>query len=172
MDIKEMISVLSSHNIYIIFIIMFLESLNLTGIPSTIILPAIGILISLNNLSIIKILLLTIFASILGNIVFYFISYKFGSKIYDYLYNKFPKLQKCFDKAMNMSNKYGTKICLFGRLIPSIRSWISLVAGIFKVKLRDFLLYSSIGIFIWDILLILVGYLIPIKYYLMLKALS
>ena len=74
MDIKEMISVLSSHNIYIIFIIMFLESLNLTGIPSTIILPAIGILISLNNLSIIKILLLTIFASILGNIVFYFIS--------------------------------------------------------------------------------------------------
>ena len=164
MDIKEMISVLSSHNIYIIFIIMFLESLNLTGIPSTIILPAIGILISLNNLSIIKILLLTIFASILGNIVFYFISYKFGSKIYDYLYNKFPKLQKCFDKAMNMSNKYGTKICLFGRLIPSIRSWISLVAGIFKVKLRDFLLYYSIGIFIWDILLILVGYLIPIKY--------
>ena len=164
MDIKEMISVLSSHNIYIIFIIMFLESLNLTGIPSTIILPAIGILISLNNLSIIKILLLTIFASILGNIVFYFISYKFGSKIYDYLYNKFPKLQKCFDKAMNMSNKYGTKICLFGRLIPSIRSWISLVAGIFKVKLRDFILYSSIGIFIWDILLILVGYLIPIKY--------
>ena len=164
MDIKEMISVLSSHNIYIIFIIMFLESLNLTGIPSTIILPAIGILISLNNLSIRKILLLTIFASILGNIVFYFISYKFGSKIYDYLYNKFPKLQKCFDKAMNMSNKYGTKICLFGRLIPSIRSWISLVAGIFKVKLRDFLLYSSIGIFIWDILLILVGYLIPIKY--------
>ena len=164
MDIKEMISVLSSHNIYIIFIIMFLESLNLTGIPSTITLPAIGILISLNNLSIIKILLLTIFASILGNIVFYFISYKFGSKIYDYLYNKFPKLQKCFDKAMNMSNKYGTKICLFGRLIPSIRSWISLVAGIFKVKLRDFLLYSSIGIFIWDILLILVGYLIPIKY--------
>lgn len=164
MDIKEMISVLSSHNIYIIFIIMFLESLNLTGIPSTIILPAIGILISLNNLSIIKILLLTIFASILGNIVFYFISYKFGSKIYDYLYNKFPKLQKCFDKAMNMSNKYGTKICLFGRLIPSTRSWISLVAGIFKVKLRDFLLYSSIGIFIWDILLILVGYLIPIKY--------
>ena len=164
MDIKEMISLLSSHNIYIIFIIMFLESLNLTGIPSTIIFPAIGILISLNNLSIIKILLLTIFASILGNIVFYFISYKFGSKIYDYLYNKFPKLQKCFDKAMNMSNKYGTKICLFGRLIPSIRSWISLVAGIFKVKLRDFLLYSSIGIFIWDILLILVGYLIPIKY--------
>ena len=164
MDIKEMISVLSSHNIYIIFIIMFLESLNLTGIPSTIILPAIGILISLNNLSIIKILLLTIFASILGNIVFYVISYKFGSNIYDYLYNKFPKLQKCFDKAMNMSNKYGTKICLFGRLIPSIRSWISLVAGIFKVKLRDFLLYSSIGIFIWDILLILVGYLIPIKY--------
>ena len=164
MDIKEMISVLSSHNIYIIFIIMFLQSLNLTRIPSTIILPAIGILISLNNLSIIKILLLTIFASILGNIVFYFISYKFGSKIYDYLYNKFPKLQKCFDKAMNMSNKYGTKICLFGRLIPSIRSWISLVAGIFKVKLRDFLLYSSIGIFIWDILLILVGYLIPIKY--------
>ena len=159
-----MISVLSSHNIYIIFIIMFLESLNLTGIPSTIILPAIGILISLNNLSIIKILLLTIFASILGNIVFYFISYKFGSKIYDYLYNKFPKLQKCFDKAMNMSNKYGTKICLFGRLIPSIRSWISLVAGIFKVKLMDFILYSSIGIFIWDILLILVGYLIPIKY--------
>ena len=143
---------------------MFLESLNLSGIPSTILLPAIGIFITINNLNFFNVFLLTISASILGNILFYLIAYKFGSKIYDYLYNKFPKLQKCFDKAMNMSNKYGTKICLFGRLIPSIRSWISLVAGIFKVKLRDFLLYSSIGIFIWDILLILVGYLIPIKY--------
>ena len=143
---------------------MFLESLNLSGIPSTILLPAIGIFITINNLNFFNVFLLTISASILGNILFYLIAYKFGSKIYDYLYNKFPKLQKVFDKAMNMSNKYGTKICLFGRLIPSIRSWISLVAGIFKVKLRDFLLYSSIGIFIWDILLILVGYLIPIKY--------
>ena len=164
MNIEEVLSILNSHSIFIIFIIMFLESLNLSGIPSTILLPAIGIFITINNLNFFNVFLLTISASILGNILFYLIAYKFGSKIYDYLYNKFPKLQKCFDKAMNMSNKYGTKICLFGRLIPSIRSWISLVAGIFKVKLRDFLLYSSIGIFIWDILLILVGYLIPIKY--------
>ena len=164
MNIEEVLSILNSHSIFIIFIIMFLESLNLSGIPSTILLPAIGIFITINNLNFFNVFLLTISASILGNILFYLIAYKFGSKIYDYLYNKFPKLQKVFDKAMNMSNKYGTKICLFGRLIPSIRSWISLVAGIFKVKLRDFLLYSSIGIFIWDILLILVGYLIPIKY--------
>ena len=164
MNIEEVLSILSSHSIFIIFVIMFLESLNLSGIPSTILLPTIGIFITINNLNFFNVFLLTISASILGNIIFYLIAYKFGSKIYDYLYNKFPKLQKCFDKAMNMSNKYGTKICLFGRLIPSIRSWISLVAGIFKVKLRDFLLYSSIGIFIWDILLILVGYLIPIKY--------
>lgn len=164
MNIEEVLSILSSHSIFIIFVIMFLESLNLSGIPSTILLPTIGIFITINNLNFFNVFLLTISASILGNIIFYLIAYKFGSKIYDYLYNKFPKLQKVFDKAMNMSNKYGTKICLFGRLIPSIRSWISLVAGIFKVKLRDFLLYSSIGIFIWDILLILVGYLIPIKY--------
>ncbi|WP_195988211.1 VTT domain-containing protein [Clostridium sp. D53t1_180928_C8] len=164
MNIEEVLSILSNHSIFIIFIIMFLESLNLSGIPSTILLPSIGIFITINDLNFFNVFLLTISASILGNILFYLIAYKFGSKLYDYLYNKFPKLQKAFNKTMEISQKYGNKACLIGRFIPPVRSFISLIAGIFKIKFKEFFFYSSIGIFMWDLILILVGYLIPIPY--------
>ena len=65
---------------------------------------------------------------------------------------------------MAASEKYGNKACLIGRFIPPVRSFISLIAGIFKMKFKEFFLYSSIGICIWDLILILVGYLIPISY--------
>lgn len=164
MDINEVLSILNNYGILIIFIIMFLEGLNLTGIPSAVLLPSIGVFIDSNNFSFITSFLLAFLASILANLIFYFIAYKFGSKIFDYIYNKFPRLQKGLNKTINISEKYGAKACLIGRLIPTVRTCISLIAGVFKINLRDFILYSSIGIFIWDFVLIFLGYLIPISY--------
>lgn len=158
MDINELLATLNSYSVSIVFIIMFLEALNLTGLPAFVLFPAIGIFINTSGTNFVFAFLLILSASLLGNIIFYLLSYKFGGAIYDFLYRKFPRLQKALDKSMSISNKYGAKACLIGRLIPSVRTCVSLIAGTFKVKITDFFLYSSIGIFIWDFILVSAGY--------------
>ena len=67
-------------------------------------------------------------------------------------------MRKSLDKSMAVINKYGPKACFIGRLLPGARTFVSLVAGIFKVSFKDFLIYSSFGIAIWNFVLIFLGY--------------
>lgn len=152
-------------NIYgpiIIFWILYLESLGLSGVPATVIMPAIGFFIAESAYSFGYIFLIAVLAGITGNMTYYFIAYKMGDSLYDKIYNKFPKTQKPLDKAKALSKKYGKKACLVGRLIPGVRAFISLVFGIFRINPRDFTLYSLIGIIIWDFVTIFAGYFIAV----------
>ena len=155
----NLVEVFKSNILLIIFIIMFLEALNLTGIPGIVIMPAVGAFIRNSGHSFFIIFFISSLGSILGCILYFLVSSKFGDVIYNFFYNKFPSTQKALRKAKEKSEKYGAKICFIGRVIPSVRTFISLMAGIFQVKFKDYVIYSSIGILIWNFVLILLGYL-------------
>ena len=147
----NLIETLKANTLVIIFIIMFLEALNLTGIPAIVIMPAVGVFIKSSGHSF-------LLGSILGSITYYLVSSKFGDIIYNFFYNKFPSTQKSLRKAKETAEKYGAKMCLIGRMLPTIRTFISLMSGIFKVKFKDYIIYSSIGIFVWNLVLMSFGY--------------
>ena len=147
---------------FIIFLIMVLEGLNLTGIPAIVILPAVGILAAEGSAHIATILGITIFGSIVGNVLYYVIVRMIGARVYDFFYNKFKGLRKSLDKADKLVDRYGDKACCVGRLIPGARTVISLIAGTFRVSFWKFLLYSTVGIIIWDSVLVMAGYLFNI----------
>ena len=155
----NLLEILKANSLLIIFIIMFLEALNLTGIPAIVILPAVGVFIKNSGHSFLIIFFIASLGSIIGSIVYYLISSKFGDIIYSFFYNKFPKSQKPLNKVKEMAEKYGAKMCLIGRMTPSVRTLVSLISGIFKVKFKDYIIYSSIGILVWTFVLILLGYL-------------
>ena len=144
---------------FIIFVIMVLEGLNLTGIPAIVILPAVGILAAEGPAHIGTILGITILGSIIGNVIYYLIVRIIGGRVYDFFYNKFKGLRKSLDKADKLIEQYGDKACCIGRLIPGARTVISLIAGTFRVNFMKFILYSSVGIIIWDSVLVMAGYL-------------
>ena len=154
----KLTEVLKSNSLLIIFIIMFLEALNLTGIPALVIMPAIGVFIKTSGHSFLIVFFISSIASILGSIAYYLVSSKFGDVIYNFFFNKFPSTQKSLTKAKEIAKKYGTKMCLIGRMIPTVRTFISLMSGIFKIKFKDYIIYSSIGILVWNLVLISLGY--------------
>ncbi len=162
MHIQELLEKFNLYGPILIFWLLYLESLNLSGIPATVVMPAIGFFIAGSEYSFGYIYLIAVIAGIIGNLTYYFIAHKFGARIYHKVYNKFPKTQKSLDKATRLSEKHGKKACLIGRLIPGVRGFITLIWGIFRVNPREFAVYSLIGIIIWDFVAIFSGYFIAV----------
>lgn len=138
---------------------MYLEGLNLTGIPAIVLLPAIGVFSAKSSYSIMLVIGLAIIGSLFGNLTYYLIVRCVGRKIYDWVYKKFKGVRKSLDKAQVLSDKYGNGVCFIGRLIPGVRTVISLIAGTFKISPAVFIIYSALGISIWNLVLIYVGYI-------------
>lgn len=160
MGIENVIQYFSIYGIWLVFIIVFLEYLNLPGLPAGIIMPAAGILISTSDLSFTYALVVSVVAGLLGSIVLYYLGYFLGKPIVDKLYNKYPKMQGSIDKTFNYIDKYGNRGIFISRLIPVARTLISLAAGVFGTNILKFLMYSTVGITIWNFGFIFVGYVV------------
>ncbi len=68
------------------------------------------------------------------------------------------------DKASEWFDRHGKGAVFFGRLIPAVRTLISVPAGIAGMSMTKFLIYSTLGSLIWTALLALAGYLLESQY--------
>lgn len=159
-EIKLFIDYISKYGIIVLFVIVYLEYLNLPGLPSGIIMPAGGILIARSEMNFLNALSLTIIAGLLGSYTLYWIGYYFGNAMLDKCYNKYQKIRPAVDKTMYYIDRYGDKGILLSRLIPVARTLISLVAGTTRRNFAVFTLYSTIGIAGWNFAFIFTGYII------------
>ena len=159
MDIEYIIQTFQTYGLVFLFIIVFLEYLNLPGLPAGIIMPAAGVLIKAGDMNFIVALLVSVIAGLLGSYVLYGIGHYVGHPILDQLYNRFASLQKGLDKLTDYHERYGDKAVFIARLIPVARTLISLTAGVFSLKLSTFTVYSVAGITLWNTAYILAGYL-------------
>lgn len=157
-DINNILQYIVKYGYIFLAIIVFLEYLNLPGLPAGIIMPAAGILVKYDGLSFIYTLIVSVISGLLGSFALYALGYYFGKPILNKLQNKFPKSQKAIDKTYKYMGKYGNFGILIARVIPVARTLISLVAGTFNVEFIKFTLYSVIGITIWNFALIYSGY--------------
>lgn len=62
-----------------------------------------------------------------------------------------------FEHAQKLFNKYGEAITFVSRILPAIRTYISLPAGIAKMNLKKFILYTTLGSLIWTTALTYLG---------------
>jgi len=139
-----------------IFLLMLLESSSLP-IPSEVILPFSGYLVSIGKLNFWIIDIVSTIAGITGSLIDYYI----GVKGTDFLARR-RLLDKLFDKtrletAKKWSEKYGSFTVFFGRIIPGFRTLISFPAGALKMPMGKFLTYTTGGCLIWNTLLIYLG---------------
>lgn len=129
-------------------------------ISSEIVLPLSGAISKINSFSLPILILLSVVCGIIGSLFCFFIGKFFGNRCITYLTKTFPKSKKAFDASYNFFNKYGNKAVLFARLIPLCRTYISFISGILNQSLVSFILYSSIGILLWNSILISLGYVL------------
>lgn len=150
--------------------LMFLENV-FPPIPSELIMPAAGFAVSQNTQNIGG-LFLVIVAGTLGSVVgalpLYYLGTVFDEKRLLDLTNKYGKylLVKPSDVSYAQAwfDKYGLWVVFFGRMIPAIRSLISIPAGMNKMPMLPFLVLTAIGSAIWTTILAYAGYVLGANY--------
>lgn len=155
---QELVDYFNQYGLIVILGIMYLEGLNLTGIPALVLLPTMGVFANYSSYSFFMILGVSILGSMLGNITYYAVVKAVGPKIYNYFYNKFKGIRKSLDKTQELSEQHGNKVCLIGRIMPGARTVVTLLTATFGIEIKPFIIYSLGGITIWNFVLILIGY--------------
>ena len=148
----------SKYGLIFLFIVIFLEYLNCPVVPATVVMPTIGAFVAETKNSLFLVILISIAAAVFGSIAFYIIGYYIGTSILEWFNKKAPKTEKYTKEILSYSKKYGNKAVFICRLIPVIRTLISLVSGVVRTDFWGFVLYSSLGISIWNTVLISFGY--------------
>ncbi len=144
-----------------IFFLMTLESA-LIPIPSEVTMPFAGFLASTGTLS----LPLIIAAGTLGNLIGSLIAYGLGYFLEETVilslirrYGKFILISEHeYDQSRNWFNKYGNSIAFFSRVLPAVRTFISLPAGLAEMNIWKFSLYTFLGSLIWSTFLAYIGF--------------
>lgn len=144
-----------------VFFLMALESACIP-IPSEAILPFGGYLSSPgytgNRLNLVLVILIGTLGGTAGSAFAYYIGSKGGRPLVDKYAEKLRLSKDKIDKSDNYFNKYGEKIVFYSRLLPIIRTFISLPAGISKMDFKKFISYTFFGSLIWSIILGYAGF--------------
>lgn len=148
-------------------LLMFLENL-FPPIPSELIMPLAGFTIAQGKMSFIPAVLAGIIGTMLGALPWYYVGKFVGERRLRRLVDRHGKWLtlsgKDIDKANRWFNRHGAKTVLFCRLIPGVRTLISLPAGINRMPITLFLLYSTVGTALWVSLLTALGYFLGSNY--------
>ena len=139
--------------------LMFLES-SFFPFPSEVVMPPAGYLAWKGEMSLTLVILSGIFGSILGALFNYWLAVKLGRPFLLKYGKYFFISQDSIEKADKFFQKHGHISTLVGRLLPVIRQYISLPAGIARMPMKTFMLFTTIGAGSWVCVLTFAGYLL------------
>jgi membrane protein DedA with SNARE-associated domain len=140
-----------------VFILIMLES-TLVPIPSELVMPAAGFMASQGAFSLPVLLLVNSVAALVGSSIGYWVG-AVGGKPLLLKYGKFVLVRKHdIEKTETYFARHGKATIFVGRLLPVVRHFISIPAGIARMPLRSFLLQTFLGSTLWGGFLIVLGY--------------
>ena len=139
--------------------LMFLES-SFFPFPSEVVMPPAGYLAWKGEMSLPLVLVAGIAGSLLGALFNYWLAMKLGRPLLLKYGKYFFVSQESINKADDFFSKHGHVSTLVGRLLPVIRQYISLPAGIARMNLGTFTLFTTIGAGVWVVVLTFAGYLL------------
>jgi len=142
-----------------IIVMMFLES-SFFPFPSEVVIPPAGYLAARGEMSLLLVILAGIAGSLLGALFNYGLAVFWGRPFFE-KYGRYVLVRpQHLDKADQFFAEHGHISTFVGRLLPGIRQYISLPAGVARMNLSLFAAFTALGAGIWVIVLALVGYYI------------
>lgn len=140
-----------------VFVLMAMESA-LLPIPSEVVMPFAGYLVSQGKFDLWYITIISTVANLVGSVITYFIGLYLG-RSFVLKYGKYILLrEKHLIHVENWFKTHGDKAIFFGRLLPGIRTVISLPAGVGKMNFKKFFAYTFIGSAPWNFALTYSGF--------------
>jgi membrane protein DedA with SNARE-associated domain len=136
--------------------------------PSELIMPLAGFTAAQGQLNIVLVILAGTVGSILGALFWYYIGLRFGCarfKRWSARHGRWLTMTpEDVDQAVGWFERHGGAAVLVGRLVPTVRTLISVPAGMVRMPMGRFLLYSSLGTAAWTAILAGAGYLLESQY--------
>ncbi|HEC1785338.1 DedA family protein [Campylobacter sp. IFREMER_LSEM_CL2090] len=142
-----------------IIFLMFIES-SFFPFPSEVVMIPAGYLAHQNELNFWLCLLCGTFGALLGALLNYYLCYFLGRNVILKICKYFGVNETKFAQFEAFFNKHGEISTFSGRLIPGLRQYISLPAGLARMNLKKFIFYTSLGAGIWCLILLILGYIL------------
>ena len=137
-------------------------------IPSELIIPLSGFVSTQGQLSIAGVIIAGTLGSVVGAIVLYYVGKGIGAeRLRNWTKRRGRWIglsTRDLDKSDDWYKRHGAKTVVFGRLVPGIRSLISIPAGVAGLDFRVFLLYTTLGSAVWTAGLAFAGRLLGRNY--------
>jgi membrane protein DedA with SNARE-associated domain len=127
-------------------------------IPSEAVLGAAGVLIRRGDMNVVWVVVCATVGSLLGAIFFYWLGRILGPRRSHAFLDRLPLVEtEDVDRTFEWFERHGRSAVFFGRMVPIVRSFVSVPAGVVKMNFGQFLLYTAGGSLIWNSVLIGLG---------------
>ena len=149
-------------NYFTVALLMAIESTFLP-LPSEVVIPFAAYKAGQGYLNVFIVVISGTIGALGGSLINYTLAYYLGRPIvYKFAESKLGKVFLLSKEKILHAEEYfirnGKSSTFIGRLVPGIRHLISIPAGLAKMSLRDFMLFTFIGAGIWNIILAIIGY--------------
>ncbi len=158
MSIQNLTSYFLQYGAFFIYLIVLLEYLNLPGFPAGVIMPLAGIWAARGAISFQLALLLSVAAGLTGSWALYLLGRFGGGKVLDFYFKKFPKHKPVIEDKMEFLRQKGCIGVFVSKLLPMVRTLISIPAGMVKMDFVKYTVSSLCGIFLWNLAFVGAGY--------------
>lgn len=146
------------YGLILVCAVIFCEYMNLPGFPAGVIMPCVGVLIAQSSLSLVLTVLLSIVSGVLGSLVIYGVCYWGGEPIMEKLFGKSEKFRSLVRRCDDfIAVQHGRGLAII-RVIPCLRTIVSIPAGLLRMPVKWFVGWSAAGITVWNTALISFGY--------------
>lgn len=159
MDTSVFIQYFADYGWIAIYVIVLLEYLNLPGFPAGVIMPLAGLWAAQGNINFALALLITVAAGLTGSVILYVLGRKGGGYFLSCYYRKFPKHKKAIESKMTYLQQKGSVGIFVSKLIPMVRTLISIPAGVIQMDFTRYCVSSTLGIVVWNLVFVGAGYL-------------
>lgn len=173
---KFLISIMSNYGYIGVFFLILIENI-FPPIPSEVILLLAGFMTLSSNLNVLLLIIVSTISSLLGAYLLYYLGRILTEeRIVNIVNGKVGKVLHLklndINKSINWFNAKGSISVFLGRCIPIIRSLISIPAGISKMNLKIFTIYTFCGSLIWNTILISLGKILNSNWVIIIKYLK
>lgn len=158
MSIQTITNYFIQYGAFFIYLIVLLGYMNLPGFPAGVIMPLAGIWAAKGAISFPIVMVLTVAAGLTGSWILYLLGRLGGPKVMGFYFKKFPKHQPVIEEKMEFLRQKGCAGVFVSKLLPMVRTLISIPAGMVRMNFTKYTLSSLGGIFLWNLVFVGAGY--------------
>ena len=148
-------------------LVMFLENV-FPPIPSELVMPLAGFLVAQGRLGLVAVLALGTLGAVAGACLWYWLGRQLGEARVLALCDRYGRWLTVergeMQRALDWFRRHDSRAVFLGRMVPGVRTLISVPAGVARMPLGRFLLYTTLGSVLWNVLLIGAGYILAANY--------